>query len=222
MKKLAFGLLTALALGTTTAASAADVLSNSQGWINSGGSSNNSGFNSGTINNAFAGVEGAQFRNWFTFTLPTGHISSATLSIYNPSSNSTIDPNAFYDVFAPTSYTYAGLVNGVSFGNVLLSVADTGVNHYVDITLNSAGISYLNGLAGQNASLSGSITSNQTSCNDCVAAFGYSNGFPNAVLRLSAAAAVPEPATWAMMLVGFGLAGAGMRRRRQSVRVTYA
>jgi hypothetical protein len=34
--------------------------------------------------------------------------------------------------------------------------------------------------------------------------------------------AVPEPATWAMMLVGFGLAGAGMRRRRQSVRVTYA
>jgi hypothetical protein len=33
---------------------------------------------------------------------------------------------------------------------------------------------------------------------------------------------VPEPATWAMMLVGFGLVGAGMRRRRQSVRVTYA
>jgi PEP-CTERM motif len=34
--------------------------------------------------------------------------------------------------------------------------------------------------------------------------------------------AVPEPATWAMMLVGFGLVGAGMRRRRQKVRVTYA
>ncbi|HEV2044556.1 MAG TPA: PEPxxWA-CTERM sorting domain-containing protein, partial [Sphingomicrobium sp.] len=27
---------------------------------------------------------------------------------------------------------------------------------------------------------------------------------------------VPEPATWAMMLVGFGAIGIGMRRRRRS------
>ena len=32
--------------------------------------------------------------------------------------------------------------------------------------------------------------------------------------------AVPEPATWAMMILGFGLVGAGMRRRR--VRVAFA
>ena len=32
-------------------------------------------------------------------------------------------------------------------------------------------------------------------------------------------AAVPEPATWAMMIAGFGLAGAAMRRR--APRVTY-
>jgi hypothetical protein len=34
----------------------------------------------------------------------------------------------------------------------------------------------------------------------------------------------PEPATWAMMLVGFGLVGAAMRRRNahQAVRLTYA
>ena len=35
-------------------------------------------------------------------------------------------------------------------------------------------------------------------------------------------AAVPEPATWAMMIGGFGMIGASMRRRRQQVRVTYA
>jgi hypothetical protein len=35
------------------------------------------------------------------------------------------------------------------------------------------------------------------------------------VLRI---AAVPEPATWAMMILGFGLAGAAMRRRSLSVR----
>lgn len=34
-------------------------------------------------------------------------------------------------------------------------------------------------------------------------------------------AAVPEPATWAMMIAGFGLVGASMRRR-QKVSVTYA
>jgi hypothetical protein len=34
-------------------------------------------------------------------------------------------------------------------------------------------------------------------------------GFPNKPVS-----AVPEPATWAMMLAGFGLAGAGLRRRR--------
>jgi hypothetical protein len=33
---------------------------------------------------------------------------------------------------------------------------------------------------------------------------------------------VPEPATWAMMLIGFGLIGSAMRKRRQTMRVTYA
>ena len=38
-----------------------------------------------------------------------------------------------------------------------------------------------------------------------------------------ATAAVPEPATWAMMLVGFGLVGAVMRRKqRQTVNYTFA
>ena len=35
-------------------------------------------------------------------------------------------------------------------------------------------------------------------------------------------AAVPEPATWAMMIAGFGMVGAQMRRRRPKVKVTYA
>ena len=34
--------------------------------------------------------------------------------------------------------------------------------------------------------------------------------------------AIPEPETWAMMLVGFGFAGSAMRRRRTSIKVTFA
>lgn len=37
-----------------------------------------------------------------------------------------------------------------------------------------------------------------------------------------ATGAVPEPAAWALMLGGFGMMGAAVRRRRSQVRVTYA
>lgn len=36
------------------------------------------------------------------------------------------------------------------------------------------------------------------------------------------AGAAPEPATWAMMIGGFGVAGASLRRRRNKANVTYA
>jgi hypothetical protein len=39
---------------------------------------------------------------------------------------------------------------------------------------------------------------------------------------LNAAGAVPEPSTWAMMILGVGFAGAAMRRRRETVSVRYA
>ena len=41
--------------------------------------------------------------------------------------------------------------------------------------------------------------------------------------NLAVGGAVPEPATWAMMIVGFGLVGGAMRRsRKATARVTYA
>ncbi len=42
------------------------------------------------------------------------------------------------------------------------------------------------------------------------------SGLSNAALFWTGVAAVPEPGTWAMMLVGFGAIGASMRRRRSA------
>jgi len=51
------------------------------------------------------------------------------------------------------------------------------------------------------------------------------NAFNNSTYRLNTAQiyapAVPEAGTWGMMILGFGLAGAAMRRRAK-VRVVFA
>lgn len=49
-------------------------------------------------------------------------------------------------------------------------------------------------------------------------AYGYdaevsAGSFMNYAFREGGAGAAPEPATWALMICGFGLAGAGLRRR---------
>ncbi len=56
--------------------------------------------------------------------------------------------------------------------------------------------------------------------------FTVTDGGPPSALLVSGlsgnALAVPEPAEWALMIAGFGFAGLAARRRRHSVRVTYA
>lgn len=48
----------------------------------------------------------------------------------------------------------------------------------------------------------------------------HTNLFPGGEIRGQLAAAVPEPSTWAMMLVGFGGMGVAMRRRRNVTKLT--
>jgi hypothetical protein len=50
---------------------------------------------------------------------------------------------------------------------------------------------------------------------------GFTNGSVSGVALYSTGAAVPEPATWALMLGGFGFIGASMRRRHRTS-VTFA
>lgn len=56
-------------------------------------------------------------------------------------------------------------------------------------------------------------------------AFDNETMFDNLVQGITGAppvsGAVPEPATWLMMIMGFGLVGGSMRRKRQTVQVSY-
>jgi PEP-CTERM motif len=63
-----------------------------------------------------------------------------------------------------------------------------------------------------------SLAPNPVTLPDDLAFRTYASDVVPALLTVPA---VPEPATWAMMLVGFGAVGFALRRR-QSVRVTYA
>ncbi|MFS0773468.1 PEPxxWA-CTERM sorting domain-containing protein [Sphingomonas sp. 1P08PE] len=48
------------------------------------------------------------------------------------------------------------------------------------------------------------------------------DGFKLGSVTAATVAAVPEPATWAMMLVGFGMVGGAARYRRRGTKVAYA
>ncbi len=50
---------------------------------------------------------------------------------------------------------------------------------------------------------------------------GKIDGFKFKNLIVSSSA-VPEPATWAMMILGFGMVGSGMRRRNMKTNVSFA
>ncbi len=47
-------------------------------------------------------------------------------------------------------------------------------------------------------------------------------GLSSSTLYITTFSQVPEPATWALMIAGIGLMGWQLRRRRQSVKVSYA
>ena len=199
-------------LATPAAVQAADISATGSGWCASFGSCDTDGT---FFNNSFAGDSGADFRNLFTVAVPVGTVTAASLSIWNDAANYNSDPNAVYSLIGASGISYNGLADGTVLGSILMSAADTGVSRYVTIDLNAAGIAALNAAAGSTFLFGGVITRNAHS-----EFAGYGSGTPAAYLTLTQSAqstAVPEPASWALMLGGFGLVGGAMRRRRATV-----
>jgi opacity protein-like surface antigen len=132
---------------------------------------------------------------------------------------------------SPTAVSnFSVLIGGVSFANFPAGVSATlsnftGATGLLNFTSGASTIFSFNlaGLVSANGRppAFGTTVSNASS-------FTYGDGTPitinaGSVGTLDAVAAVPEPATWAMMMLGFGMVGFGLRRRSNvKTTVSYA
>lgn len=205
------------------------------GWYQSNGTTY------GIANNIYVGWNpntGSAYNNWLGFNLAGvagQNISSATLTFYG--SNGTYggtDPSETLGLFAYNGSInaltsnqngvgiYNDLGSGASYGQATVS---KGPLTQFSITLSAQAIADMmaaaNNATDQRFVIGGSLlTISPTHDSDNWwtdgSLFVNSTLSHAAVLNIETVAAVPEPATWAMMIVGFAGVGFVAYRRRQS------
>ena len=160
---------------------------------------------SGTLNNAPGTVSFTSTEDLIGLANGQARVGAAELVLYNP-----------------LTFTYNdGLISALEFnidaltnGNVFFSFSGGNSNGQVTslYDIGENGSNFFNAFNGTFSSVTMTFTDGAT-----VSDVGQ--------FRLNAApsvAAVPEPATWAMMMLGFAAIGFSVRRRKPVVRVRYA
>jgi hypothetical protein len=157
------------------------------------------------ISNAFDGGTTRQV-NGGTFWGRPSPIRRGDLLI-NGTTVSFVDPySSYYGRFSyPTSSQLdvgSNGFNGIYFGNLSWSRGDQGIPLALDA------------IGSRTFDASDRVSSGFQQANQALTVFTYLQLQPTD-LTISLAGGVPEPATWAMMIGGFGLIGAALRRRRR-------
>ena len=183
------------------------------GWLTEGGahSSTNQNYIVGECTSCQLS---GNFNDYFVFNLGsiTAPITSAVLDIGNGNGYvaGVLSTYSLFDVTSSIAsldvdrlqgdLTGQSLFNDFQSGTLFGSRSITSVvqNSQVQTTLNANAIAALNAARGQVFAIGGTLRPGTT------------------------VPGVPEPATWAMMLVGFGLVGASMRRRQQPKQTIFA
>lgn len=107
--------------------------------------------------------------------------------------------------FADTTHAFTGISNVILSGNASLT-ANGMSNLFLNSTLSPSIVTFQNGVISFDLS-------------------GVTNAVVGSTISMNvstAAGAVPETATWGMMIAGFGMMGAALRTRRRSATVSFA
>lgn len=140
--------------------------------------------------------------------------------------NSGVDDSSISQTFSTTASNYVVFFDVGAFGGEQI-ITGTAFDTVTNAVLGSLTVTRAGGMnfdsmfntysfafdsAGNNVRLSFTAAGSSTNGRDAL--------LDNVSVIGEAVAAVPEPGTWAMMIGGFGLVGAGMRRRQ--IQVSYA
>lgn len=199
---------------SATAAQAAPLIS-----FTTGGFSPSAGF---TVVDPFTNLSGLSITGPVVIHGPTSDSTGA------PPANSNPGGTSYLSVLGGGSatYTFAAPVTGLQFDwgsvdtyNTLTLTGSFGTFVVTPGTTPNPSFPSTNGDQG----FSGSGVFTALGNGDTFTSVTFASSQNSFEVDNLAISAVPEPASWAMMLAGFGMLGMGLRRRaKQAVRVTYA
>lgn len=148
--------------------------------------------------------------------------SAATATINN------VSPEFTVSFVGSRQFEVNFLTNGVTITNIGNSnLSSNFAFSFTDATLPFSAVSIrstsgVTGFTQDNVSVSGGVLTIRLSSVANGNSWIAKGGSVSLKLESAAPAAVPEPATWALMVAGFGLIGGAVRRRRRATRIALA